>query len=57
MRKGVPYWLVPPISTIAQRLGITTGTVKNHRRRIYDKLDITTERALFLQFFQHPAEG
>lgn len=42
-----------PTTTIAQRLGITVGTAKNHRRRIYDKLDITTERELFLQFFQH----
>jgi DNA-binding CsgD family transcriptional regulator len=42
-----------PTATIAQRLGITVGTVKNHRRRIYEKLDITTERELFLQFFQH----
>lgn len=46
-----------PTATIAQRLGMTTGTFKNHRRRIHDKPDITTERALFLQFFQHPAEG
>lgn len=42
-----------PTATIAQRLGITVGTAKNHRRRIYDKLDITTERELFLQFFEH----
>lgn len=42
-----------PTANIAERLGITVGTVKNHRRRIYDKLDITTERELFLQFFQH----
>jgi DNA-binding CsgD family transcriptional regulator len=42
-----------PTATIAQRLGITVGTTKNHRRRIYEKLDITTERELFLQFFQH----
>lgn len=42
-----------PSATIAQRLGITAGTVKNHRHRIYEKLDITTERELFLQFFQH----
>jgi len=42
-----------PSATIAERLGITAGTVKNHRRRIYEKLDITTERELFLQFFQH----
>lgn len=44
-----------PTSTIAQRLGITVGTTKNHRRRIYGKLDITTERELFLQYFQHAA--
>lgn len=42
-----------PTATISDRLGITVGTVKNHRRRIYEKLDITTERELFLQFFQH----
>ena len=41
-----------PSATVARRLGITVGTVKNHRRRIYEKLDITTERELFLQFFQ-----
>lgn len=41
-----------PTATIATRLGISAGTVKNHRARIYDKLDITTERELFLQFFQ-----
>ncbi len=44
-----------PTATISTRLGITVGTVKNHRRRIYEKLDITTERELFLQFFQHQA--
>lgn len=44
-----------PTATISARLGITVGTVKNHRRRIYEKLDITTERELFLQFFQHQA--
>jgi DNA-binding CsgD family transcriptional regulator len=42
-----------PSATIADRLRITLGTVKNHRRRIYDKLDITTERELFLQYFEH----
>lgn len=42
-----------PSATIAARLQITPGTVKNHRRRIYQKLDITTERELFLQFFHH----
>ena len=44
-----------PTTVIAERLGITVGTVKNHRRRIYGKLDITTERELFLQFFEHQA--
>ncbi len=41
-----------PTAAIAERLGITVGTTKNHRRRIYEKLDITTERELFLQFFE-----
>jgi DNA-binding CsgD family transcriptional regulator len=44
-----------PTASISQRLGITVGTVKNHRRRIYEKLDITTERELFLQYFEHLA--
>lgn len=42
-----------PNATIARRLSIAVGTVKNHRLRIYEKLDITTERELFLQFFQY----
>ena len=46
-----------PTATIAERLGITVGTAKNHRRRIYEKLDITTERELFLQFFQSRMEA
>lgn len=47
-----------PTATIAKRLGITVGTVKNHRGHIYRKLDITTERELFLQFFQYaPKSG
>ncbi|MCW6507798.1 helix-turn-helix transcriptional regulator [Lichenifustis flavocetrariae] len=37
-----------PTKTIAERLGLTQGTVKNYRRRIYDKLDVTTEREVFL---------
>lgn len=35
---------------IATRLGITVGTVKNCRWRLYYKLDITTERELFCMF-------
>jgi DNA-binding CsgD family transcriptional regulator len=39
-----------PNGRIAERLGLTSGTVKNHRWRLYYKLDITTERELFLRF-------
>jgi DNA-binding CsgD family transcriptional regulator len=35
---------------IAKRLGISPGTVRNHRLSIYDKLDITTEREVFLAY-------
>jgi DNA-binding CsgD family transcriptional regulator len=38
-----------PTETIARKLGIGRGTVKNHRRRLYYKLDITSERELFLR--------
>ena len=37
-----------PSALIAEQLGIAFGTVKNHRKSIYRKLDITTERELFL---------
>jgi DNA-binding CsgD family transcriptional regulator len=37
-----------PSTLISEKLGISLGTVKNHRKRIYRKLDITTERELFL---------
>jgi DNA-binding CsgD family transcriptional regulator len=46
-----------PTATIAARLGIAAGTVKNHRARIYEKLDITSERELFLHFFQRSQPG
>lgn len=39
-----------PTASIARKLGIAAGTVKNHRLHIYKKLDITTERELFLQY-------
>lgn len=42
-----------PTAHIAKTLGIGVGTVKNHRRRLYDKLDITTERELFSLFLAH----
>ena len=39
-----------PNDAIKKRLGISTGTVKNHRKRLYYKLDITSERELFALF-------
>lgn len=41
-----------PTASIARKLGIAAGTVKNHRLHIYKKLDITTERELFLQYIE-----
>ena len=35
---------------IAERLKLSVNTVKNHKKRMYLKLDITTERELFLTF-------
>lgn len=50
-----------PTDLIAKKLGLSRGTVKNHRRRIYHKLDITTERELFRQYIdrilRRPASG
>ncbi|MBE1282643.1 MAG: hypothetical protein GJ676_04965 [Rhodobacteraceae bacterium] len=37
-----------PTAGIATILDISPGTVKNHRKRMYRKLDITSERELFL---------
>jgi DNA-binding CsgD family transcriptional regulator len=39
-----------PNSRIATKLAIAIGTVRNHRYRLYNKLDITTERELFFTF-------
>lgn len=41
-----------PSAVIAKRLRISPGTVKNHRRRLYYKLDITSERELFLLYLR-----
>lgn len=35
---------------IARKLGIAPGTVRNHRLSIYAKLDITSEREVFLAY-------
>lgn len=40
-----------PTSWIADALGISAGTVRNHKYRLYAKLDITTERELFCMLF------
>jgi len=39
-----------PVIEIARKLGLSRGTVKNHRLAIYRKLDITTERELFGEY-------
>jgi DNA-binding CsgD family transcriptional regulator len=39
-----------PSARVAEKLELSLHTVKNHRKRIYAKLDITTERELFLNF-------
>jgi DNA-binding CsgD family transcriptional regulator len=42
-----------PTIEIASRLSVALGTVKNHRKRIFKKLDITTERELFLRLINY----
>ncbi|MFD0986346.1 helix-turn-helix transcriptional regulator [Methyloligella solikamskensis] len=42
---------VPP-ALIAETMGLTAGTIRNHKHRLYYKLDITTERELFCMFFE-----
>lgn len=39
-----------PTAKIAERLRLSVHTVKNHKKRMYSKLDITTERELFMNF-------
>ena len=38
--------------SISRSLGISTGTVRIHRRNIYAKLDISSQQELFSIFFQ-----
>ena len=40
-------------ASIANQLGISVGSVKNHKLRIYSKLDITSERELVSAILQH----
>lgn len=46
-----------PRALIAKALGLSEGTVKNHRRRLYFKMDITSERELLAAFLQYFASG
>lgn len=45
-----------PNALIAKRLDVSEGTVRNHRHRLYYRLDITTERELFNMFIVHLTE-
>lgn len=40
-------------ASIAERLDITVGSVKNHKLRLYEKLDVTTERELVSAILTH----
>lgn len=42
---------------IADRLKLSVGNIKNHKRRIYKKLDITSERELFLMYIDAMGAG
>jgi DNA-binding CsgD family transcriptional regulator len=41
------------MNDIADVLGVTRGTVKNHRQRLYDKLGISFERQIFAMFLNY----
>lgn len=41
-----------PNAKIAEKLDLSVNTIKNHRKRLYSKLDITTERELLLKFMR-----
>lgn len=42
-----------PNELIAQELSISYGNVKNHRHRLYQKLDVSSERELFSLLLHH----
>lgn len=43
--------------SIAKKLGLSPGTVKNYKQRLYSKLDITSEREIFSLFMLYLFEG
>jgi len=42
-----------PTGYISSKLGISAGTVKNYKRRMYEKLDVKSEREIFSLFLNH----
>lgn len=46
-----------PVAAIAARLQLSENTIKSHRKRLFAKLDITTERELFVMFVEHLTRG
>ncbi len=38
---------------IALQLGVSEGTIRNHRKRLYKKLNIVSERELLAQYIRH----
>jgi len=46
-----------PVAAIAARLQLSENTIKSHRKRLFAKLDITTERELFVMYVEHLTRG
>ena len=42
-----------PTNYMSSKLGLTSGTIKNYKRRLYEKLDIKSEREIFPLFINH----
>jgi len=40
-------------ASIARHLGLTVGTIENYKRRLYEKLDVTSEREVFTLIITH----
>ena len=40
-------------ASIARHLGLTVGTIKNYKRRLYEKLDVTSAREVFTLIITH----
>ena len=46
-----------PSSRIARHFGLSEGTVRNHRKEIHARLDVTTEREIFHMFLKFLASS